>query len=178
MAPLTLVLGGARSGKSSHARSALEHREAVTYLATAEPTDTETQRRIRDHQDKRPDSWSTREPPYDLPELARSLGPNRTVLLDDLALWVAGQLEDNQPESIQERTETVADTIQSNDTPWVIVSARVGLGVVPDSVAGRRFRDAQGWANQTLAEAADGVVEVTAGIPSVLSGTPFSSDAT
>lgn len=168
--PVTLVLGGARAGKSRHAEALVERRAgACVYLATAEAGDAEMAARIAAHRRRRGARWTTIEEPLDLPgALARAAGPRRAVLVDCLTLWLSNLLgAGREPER---ETERLADALPALGGPVVFVSNEVGLGVVPDNALARRFVEEAGRLHQRLAAAADSVVYVTAGLPLVLKG--------
>lgn len=171
----TLVLGGARSGKSAHAEGLL--REArVDYLATARrrPGDSEWAARIAVHVARRPPGWHTVEP-ADLPEALRTAGPV-PVLVDDIATWLAGELDDagawegdsDVLRVCRARCAELVSAVLSCPARLVLVSAEVGLGVVPATHAGRLFRDELGMLNAALADVCDEVLLVVAGLPITL----------
>lgn len=168
-----LVTGGARSGKSGFAESLVRDLggESVLYVATAEAFDGdgELRRRIEEHRSRRPSGWSTFEVSYSAegPHLADApglVGEARAVLLDSLTLWVSGRMfagaEDG--EILDELDGFLTADIRA---PVVVVSDEVGLGLVPESAEGRRFRDLLGLANQRVASAADEVHLCVAGVP-------------
>jgi adenosyl cobinamide kinase/adenosyl cobinamide phosphate guanylyltransferase len=155
---ITLVLGGARSGKSAVAETlAGRGGGPVTYVATAsvDVTDADHVARVAAHQARRDSAWTTLEAPVDLPAVLRSI--TGTVLLDSLGTWVTAT-EDMEPDVAGLCAALVE---RAGDT--VIVSEEVGLGVHPSSELGRRFRDALGIVNAAVADAADDVLLVVAG---------------
>ena len=159
---ITLVLGGARSGKSAVAEglaSTLAGGDgAVTYVATAIARgDADFAARIRAHQDRRPASWSTVEAGADLVGALGSLDDDAVVLVDSLGTWVGAQ-----PELAVDIDDLVA-TLRARMGPLVLVSDEVGLGVHPSTAAGLRFRDTLGELNVAVAEIADDVLLVVAG---------------
>jgi adenosylcobinamide kinase/adenosylcobinamide-phosphate guanylyltransferase len=163
----TLVLGGARSGKSAFAeqlaRGAAPER---VYLATAAAGDDEMRERIAHHQARRKEGsgWRTVEEPLELvAALAREVQPERAVLVDCLTLWLSNLMHLRRDVEAQTR-DLVACLRETNGTV-VLVSNEVGLGLVPETPLGRRFRDAQGRLNQAVAGAADDVVFIAAGLP-------------
>ncbi|MGD9539025.1 MAG: bifunctional adenosylcobinamide kinase/adenosylcobinamide-phosphate guanylyltransferase [Alphaproteobacteria bacterium] len=169
-AKLTLVLGGARSGKSAYAeRLCAESGLAPVYLATGEPRDAEMAARIGEHQRRRGARWRTVEAPLALTEaLDRLVTRDSIVLVDCLTLWLSNLTEAGRdPEAEAGRLAAVLPAL---DGRIVFVSNEVGLGIVPDNALARRFRDAAGRLNQRIAEAADRVVFVAAGLPLVLKG--------
>ena len=162
---LTLVLGGARSGKSAWAE-ALVRREPPpwTYLATAEARDDEMRARVAAHQADRPAGWRTVEVPLNLPgALAAEPGP---VLVDCLTLWVSNLLCAGQDVPADALLAALAD----RHVPTVLVSNEVGLGIVPDNALARRFRDEAGRLHQRVAAVADRVMLMVAGLPVVVKG--------
>jgi adenosylcobinamide kinase / adenosylcobinamide-phosphate guanylyltransferase len=167
--PLTLVLGGARSGKSRYAEQLITRLPAPwTYIATAEAWDDEMRERIAEHRARRVEGWHTVDAPRDLAAaLVRAKGP---VLVDCLTLWLSNTMlaEGDVPAASAELVAVFA----AAPGPVVAVSNEVGLGIVPDTPLGRRFRDAQGRLNQNVAAIADHVVLLAAGLPLVLKGSP------
>jgi adenosyl cobinamide kinase/adenosyl cobinamide phosphate guanylyltransferase len=155
---ITLVLGGARSGKSAVAeRLAARRRLPVTYLATAvaDPDDADLAGRIAAHRARRPPAWTTHEAGADLPAVLRAT-PG-TVLIDALGTWVAAA-----PGLDVDGSELCAALVERGGDA-VVVSDEVGLGVHPATEVGRRFRDALGELNQAVAAVADEVLLVVAG---------------
>ncbi|MEV6609533.1 bifunctional adenosylcobinamide kinase/adenosylcobinamide-phosphate guanylyltransferase [Kutzneria sp. NPDC051319] len=167
MTSRTLVLGGARSGKSAHAEGLVTG--AVTYVATGrrDPSDAEWQARIAAHVARRPAEWATVES-TDLPAVLDSV-PG-TVLVDDLATWLTGVLDDTGAwegpvDEARVRCDELVDAVARRVDPLVLVSAEVGLGVVPATRSGRLFRDELGSLNARLAQACDEVLLLVAGLP-------------
>jgi adenosylcobinamide kinase/adenosylcobinamide-phosphate guanylyltransferase len=170
MARLTLVLGGARSGKSRQA-------EAITtagpppwhYVATAQALDDEMAGRITRHRNERVEGWITHEIPLALAATLDRLGQGTApVLVECLTLWLSNvMLDGGNPD---EETERLEQVMASARAPIVLVSNEVGLGIVPDNALARRFRDAQGRLNQRLAARADEVLLMVAGLPIVAKG--------
>jgi adenosyl cobinamide kinase/adenosyl cobinamide phosphate guanylyltransferase len=162
----TLVLGGARSGKSRFAESMLDGwADRRVYLATAEAGDAEMAERIRHHRERRGDSWDTVEEPLALPKaLAREGGA--AVLVDCLTLWLANLMQGGR--DVEAATTALTAVLARRTAPAVLVSNEVGWGIVPDNPLARAFRDAAGRMNQAVAAAADRVVLVVAGLPLLL----------
>ena len=168
----TLVLGGARSGKSAHAEGLLNE-SRVDYLATArrQPDDSDWEARIAAHVARRPAGWRTVEP-ADLPGALRAAGP-APALVDDVATWLSGELDDagawvGSPEAIRAcraRCAELVSAVAACPARLVVVSAEVGLGVVPVTPAGRLFRDELGALNAKLAAVCQEVLLVVAGLP-------------
>lgn len=160
---LTLVLGGARSGKSEvaerlAARTAEREGTPVTYVATGSAVDPEMAERITAHRARRPGSWTTVEVEADRGSgLSEAVSvAEGVVLLDSLGVWLAGRDDFAFDPSL-------ADALQRRNGSTVVVSDEVGLSVHPSSDAGRRFRDALGLLNRAVAEASDRVLLVVAG---------------
>ena len=170
---MKLILGGARSGKSSKASEIAEEYSEVVYLATGVPTDEEMESRIARHKEERPKNWDTIEEPVEIGEKLAGLESKNfsgAVILDCLGFWLSNlfreidRLEEIDPENFV--TEKVRKELQpALDSKYelIIVSNEVGMGVIPGSTAGRRFRDALGRANQVVGEMADDVFLMVAG---------------
>lgn len=153
---ITLVLGGARSGKSAVAeRLAAATTGDVTYVATGRANDAEMAARIQAHRLRRPAEWATVEVELDLPDVLRRT--RGTALVDALGTWIAGAGDLTVP--VAELCRTLRE--RSGDT--VVVSDEVGLGVHPSSESGRRFRDVLGELNHAVADVSDEVLLVVAG---------------
>jgi len=170
--PVTLVMGGARSGKSTHAEKlaagtlfGAPPRPAV-YIATAQAGDVEMAHRAR-----RGSGWTTIEEPLALAAaLAKAAEHGQPVLIDCLTLWLSNLMHAGA--DLDEATDELVAALDGYGSPVVFVSNEVGLGVVPDTPLGRAFRDAQGRLNMRLAERADRVVLMTAGLPLLLKDRP------
>jgi adenosylcobinamide kinase / adenosylcobinamide-phosphate guanylyltransferase len=162
---LTLVLGGARSGKSRHAEALITAGSPPwVYVATAEPLDDEMTARIAAHRARRGAGWRDVEAPRDL--AGALAGVRDAVLVDCLTLWLSNlMLADADIEAESARLE---DVLTRMTGPVVLVSNEVGAGIVPDNALARRFRDAQGRLNQRIAARADRVVLMVAGLPLVV----------
>lgn len=161
---LTLVLGGARSGKSRHAEALIEAFPAPwLYIATGQAFDAEMQQRIDAHRARRGADWLVLEAPLQLAAALDAAPEGRPVLVDCLTLWLANvMLADHDSAADSQR---LAATLARPRGPWVVVTNEVGLGIVPENALARRFRDAAGWLNQRVAAAADAVVLMVAGLP-------------
>ncbi len=166
---VTLVLGGARSGKSRHAESLIESAlaagacEGATYLATAEALDAEMAARIDAHRQRRGDAWRTVEAPLDLvAALAKHADPARPILVDCLTLWLSNVMGAGRDADAE--AESLVGRLQDLPGPAVLVANEVGLGIVPDNALARDFRDRAGRLNQMVAELADRVLFVAAGL--------------
>lgn len=167
---LVLVLGGAHSGKSAYAEGIVSASGlAPVYIATAEPGDDEMAERIAAHRARRGAGWKTVEAPNRLEiALASEAGEGRGVLVDCLTLWLSNLMAAG--EDVDARTRHLIEAATGAAGLRVFVSNEVGLGIVPDTPLGRRFRDAQGRLNQAVAAAADAVVFMAAGLPLTLKG--------
>ena len=163
-AGVTLYLGGARSGKSRLAQAAAEAiGGSPVYLATAQGWDDEMRDRIARHRDDRDARWRTRECPIDLAAAIEAEGGAGAVLLVDcLTLWLTNVMLAER--DIAAATADLLAAIARSDATILIVSNEVGQGIVPDNALARRFRDAAGRLNQTIAAAADDVRFVVAGL--------------
>ena len=154
---ITLVLGGARSGKSAVAEAIAARHSPVTYLATImpDPSDEDLAARVQVHRSRRPDRWHTVEPPYDIVDVL--LATTGTVLLDSLGPWLASHRD-----FAIDRDGLVA-ALGRRSGLTIIVSDEVGMGVHPETELGRRFRDELGRLNQAVAAVADDCLLAVAG---------------
>ena len=161
----TLILGGARSGKSTHAESLADgHQGPLAYIATAQAYDGEMTTRIAAHVARRGPAWRTVEEPLDLPGAIMAADQdNSFVLVDCITLWLTNVLLGEH--DIAAHTARLLEVVDGCMGPLVLVSNEVGLGIVPDNALARRFRDEAGVLNQKLAQAANRVILVTAGLP-------------
>jgi adenosylcobinamide kinase/adenosylcobinamide-phosphate guanylyltransferase len=166
--PVTLVLGGARSGKSRYAEGLLDrHPGRRVYLATAEVLDEEMATRVQTHRARRDEDWKTVEEPLALAAtLKAETEQGAAVLVDCLTLWLGNLL--GEAREIAVEIDGLVDAIGQFGGPVVFVSNEVGQGIVPDNALARQFRDHAGILHQRLAERADRVVFVTAGLPQTL----------
>lgn len=178
MGALTLILGGARSGKSTYAeRLAAQSGQPVTYIATAQALDEEMAARIAVHRGNRPPAWRTLELPF---EVGRSLlaGPPLAgvALLDCLTLLASNCILRACPDldapdeaaaaaALEAELAGLEQAIAASTARWIVVSNEVGLGLAPPYPVGRIYRDLLGWANQRLARQADPVIFMLAGLP-------------
>lgn len=178
---VTLILGGARSGKSRFAEQLAASRgTCVTYLATAEAGDDEMRARIARHQAERPAHWHTVECPRDPAAALRAHATNADCfLLDCLTLLVSNLLladEESAEAAVRSATESLLTACREAGADLIIVSNEVGLGLVPEYPLGRLYRDLLGKANQWIAADADAVYYLIAGLPleiKSLAATPF-----
>jgi adenosylcobinamide kinase / adenosylcobinamide-phosphate guanylyltransferase len=169
---IILVLGGARSGKSSYAQQVAADRGGrVLFCATAQPLDEEMQERIQAHRQKRPPGWDTLEIKDGLaPALAGRTGAYDTVIIDCITLLTAnciGEAMDYREAEkvVDDEVDGLVDLMNRADCSFILVSNEVGGGIVPDNRLARVYRDALGRANQRLARSADEVILMTAGLP-------------
>ena len=162
---LTLVLGGARSGKSRQAeRLVLGSGLAPVYVATAEALDAEMAKRIAEHRARRGAGWRTIEAPLDLVgTLRRECDAGHAVLVDCLTLWLTNLMVAGRP--VRAEMARLIELLPSLPGTLVLVSNEVGLGVVPTDAMARAFIDDAGWLHQRIAEQADVVVFMAAGLP-------------
>lgn len=161
---LTLLLGGARSGKSAHAEKLATALPAPwTYIATAQAWDDEMSERIALHRSRRVEGWRTLDAPLDLVAALLSVPDDQPVLIDCLTLWLSNHMLAEH--DLEELSAELQAVLASPRGPWFVVSNEVGLSIVPDNALGRRFRDAQGRLNQRVAAAADRVLFMVAGLP-------------
>lgn len=163
--PLTLVLGGARSGKSRHAEGLLNrHPGRRVYLATAEVLDDEMAARVAAHRGRRDEDWKTVEEPLALADTLRAeTEQGAAVLVDCLTLWLGNLM--GAERDLEREIDGLVGAVHQFGGPVVFVSNEVGLGIVPDNAMARRFRDLAGNLHQRLAEKADRVVFMVAGLP-------------
>lgn len=161
---LTLILGGARSGKSRHAETLLSaNPQPWHYVATAEALDEEMTLRIAHHRAQRGDGWVTHEAPLALADLLEAMPEGQPVLVDCLTLWLSNHLLAGS--DLDTQCAMLADVLARPRGVWVVVANEVGFGIVPDNALARRFRDAAGLLNQRIAAVADHVTLVVAGYP-------------
>lgn len=166
---LTLILGGAASGKSAYAeRCALKSGRRPVYVATAQAYDAEMQAKIDAHRASRGAGWETIEEPLNPAVALDGIAADHIVLIDCATLWLSNvMLGDGD---VGAATDTLVAGLAACRAPCIIVSNETGMGLVPDTRLGRDFRNAQGRLNQTLAAAAHTVVFVAAGLPLSLKG--------
>jgi len=175
--PVTLVLGGARSGKSTQAErlatgtlQGAAPRPAV-YIATAQAGDTEMATRILAHRMRRGGHWTTIEEPLRLDEaLHAAQAHGQPVLVDCLTLWLSNLMLAGA--DLDAETDTLVQVVDDCTAPVIFVSNEVGLGIVPDTPLGRAFRDAQGRLNMRVAARADRVILMAAGLPLLMKDRP------
>ncbi|MFQ5507871.1 MAG: bifunctional adenosylcobinamide kinase/adenosylcobinamide-phosphate guanylyltransferase [Leptospirillia bacterium] len=167
----TLILGGARSGKSAFAESLAEPHSAVRYVATALPADPEMAERIRLHRARRPDHWETVDAGTDLTAALKGVDSGELVLVDGIGLWLTALLTAVPDADVEPQLAAGVEAL-AKLPELIVVSDEVGGGIIPVDPLSRRFRDLMGELNQNLAAACDRVVLVTAGLPLELKPTP------
>jgi len=165
--PFTLVLGGARSGKSAFAQGAAEALAAETggrlvMVATAQAFDSEMAGRIARHRQDRGPAWTTLEAPLDIADALEPLGANDIVVVDCLTLWLSNLMLDER--DLATAAAGLVEAAGRFPGALWLVSNEVGFGIVPDNALARRFRDEAGRLHQALAQAADAVALVVAGL--------------
>ncbi len=169
MGTITLITGGARSGKSGFAiaRAVELHGRRRTFVATAQALDDEMIARIEHHRANRPQEFHTIEEPLNVvAALAGMEGRADIVVLDCLTLWVSNLMAIyTNDTAVLSEAESLAKVLHEASYASVVVTDEVGAGVVPDNPTARRFRDLLGWTNQKIARAADEVVLMVAGVP-------------
>lgn len=167
-AKITLILGGARSGKSRLAEDlAQKHDGKLVYIATAEAWDDEMRARIAEHKARRGDRWHDIEAPIAIAEILRALPADTgAVLVDCLTLWLSNLMHANRDIAVE--TANLLAALDAVRFPVLLVSNEVGLGIVPENKLARDFRDHQGRLNQAIAAQADHAVFMAAGLPLVL----------
>ncbi len=166
---VTLVLGGARSGKSRRALALLPRHacERRVFVATAEPSDDEMRERILRHREERGADWELVEAPVDIAAPIAGAG-GEGVLVDCLTLWLSNLM--HRGASVEDETARLLDALFAGEGSVVLVSNELGLGLVPETPLGRAFRDEQGRLNQRLAAACGRVEFVVAGLSMVVKG--------
>ena len=161
---LTLVLGGARSGKSRHAEALIEALPAPwTYIATAQAYDDEMRERIAEHRARRPSGWQMVDAPLDLAEAIAAQPQGQAILVDCLTLWLTNLILAERDTAIAR--EALVAACERVSAPLVLVGNEVGLGIVPENALARRFRDEAGRLHQALAARAARVIFMVAGLP-------------
>lgn len=162
--PVVLVTGGARSGKSRHAEMrARAFPGRPVYIATAEALDDEMAERIGKHRARRGREWIEREVPLDLVQALIETDGGGARLVDCLTLWLSNLLHAKR--GWAEAIAQLASTLSRQQSPVIMVTNEVGLGIVPDNALARAYRDAAGQMNQAIASVADEVEFVVAGLP-------------
>ena len=167
----TLVLGGARAGKSRYAESLITALPPPwIYLATAEARDAEMAERIARHRAERGERWETIEVPHHLAQAVTTAPPTNPLLIDCLTLWLSNRMLADA--DIDAEIVSLENALARRNGVTVLVSNEVGSGVIPENALARQFRDLQGRLNQRLAARADRVVLLVAGLPMFVKGSP------
>jgi len=169
MSPVTLILGGARSGKSRLGERLTRKQGPATYVATAQAWDEEMKQRIQLHKDQRDSGWMTYEEPFDIAALIQKT--DRPMLIDCLTLWLTNMLLSDSHD-LEAEQEILLTALKAPPHPILLVANEVGLGIVPENALARRFRDHAGLLNQRIAQQANHVIFTAAGLPLVLKGAP------
>ena len=166
---VTLILGGAASGKSKFAEKVcFDAKKSRIYWATSQILDSEMQSKVEKHILQRGAGWQTIEEPFDAEKPFKDLDTTHILLMDCATLWLTNHLLAEN--DITAETGRLTQAIEETGAEVVVVTNETGQGIVPENALARRFREAQGRLNITLAERADTVVQVIAGLPNVLKG--------
>jgi adenosylcobinamide kinase/adenosylcobinamide-phosphate guanylyltransferase len=167
-----LITGGARAGKSSFAQKlAAESGGKVLFVATAEARDEDMRRRIEKHQKSRPSNWKTLESPSEVAKaISQNGGEYEVVVIDCITMLVSNVMlaaddERTAESAVINEIEALIKAMQTKPSAFIVVSNEVGLGIVPDNELSRNYRDLLGRANQLMAQYADEVYFMVAGIP-------------
>ena len=168
MAKITLILGGARSGKSLYAEELTRKSNCnKIYIATSEILDSEMAERVKIHKDRRWDGWLTIEEPIEIAKIIKS-SQSAVILVDCLTLWLSNLLHKEM--DVMQKINMLIVVLKGMQAEVILVSNEVGLGIVPENALARQFRDYAGILHQKVAEIADEVVLVVAGIPVKIKG--------
>ncbi len=168
MAKITLVLGGTRSGKSLHAEALADKSTSnKIYIATSEILDAEMAERVKIHKDRRGDGWQTIEEPLEIAKIIKNT-QQAVILLDCLTLWLSNLL--HKELEVIPQIDILIEELRATQAEVILVSNEVGMGIVPENALARKFRDYAGILHQRIAEIADEVVLVVAGIPVKIKG--------
>lgn len=168
MGKIVFILGGARSGKSRFAiKLAGERARRIAFIATCAPGDSEMKMRINLHKKIRPAHWQTFEEPHDIPLLLKKIGSKfEAIIIDCLTLLISNFLLEGLKEvAIEDRINSILNSVRKINAKVIIVSNEVGLGIVPENKLARDFRDIAGRINQIVADKADEVFFLLSGIP-------------
>lgn len=160
---ISFFIGGARSGKSKSAEMhTLRFGSPATYIATCEVLDKEMAQRVKKHQARRGENWSTLFTPFNLADEIKKVGSNGPILVDCLTLWLSNHLLKNN--DLEREIGELSNSLKNSKSNIVLVSNEVGTGIVPDNALARKFRDSAGLMNQKIASVSDEVYWVVAGI--------------
>ena len=176
MKEIIFVIGGCRSGKSSHALRTVEKmpQNSKIYMATCVPRDDEMRQRVAKHQKERSQSWVTVEVPLDLPQaILENSRKENVILVDCLTLWLSNLLmETDDDKRIEKMFDRLTAAIERAPGTVVLVSNEIGTGIVPENKLARQYRDLIGLANQAVAKTAGKVIWMVAGSPVTIKGQP------
>ena len=164
---IILITGGARSGKSQYAEQRVREKGGRSiYVATAEANDEEMAQRIAEHRKRRGNQWRTIEEPLELTQaLLAERGKTDCALVDCLTLWISNLLLRHDDKYASEKVEELIEKLPQLNFHLVLVTNEVGWGIVPDNSLARKFRDLAGWTNQRMAQVANEVILMVAGVP-------------
>jgi adenosylcobinamide kinase/adenosylcobinamide-phosphate guanylyltransferase len=164
---IILITGGTRSGKSQYAEQRIREMGGRSiYVATAEANDEEMAQRIAEHRKRRANQWRTIEEPLELTQvLLAERGRTDCALVDCLTLWISNLLLRHDHKYASEKVDELIEKLPELDFHLVFVTNEVGWGIVPDNSLARKFRDLAGWTNQRIAQAANEVILMVAGVP-------------
>lgn len=173
MSNIYLVLGGVRSGKSAYAEAlACKNKHKKIYIATAGAFDEEMEKRIKSHRVRRGDDWQTIEEQVEISRIIDMPIANNqqpiTILVDCLTLWMSNLL--HREMDVMAQIDLLINALKTTQADVILVSSEVGMGIVPENALARQFRDYAGILHQRVAEVADSVVLVVAGIPLTIKG--------
>lgn len=173
MKRFTFILGGARSGKSSYAVNlAKSMGKKIIFIATCIPGDKEMKHKVKLHRKSRPSTWKVIEEGVNIDSVLRKIKTDcDAILIDCISLFISNlmAIEPND-EKVENKVRRVIEQLKKLAVEVIIVSNEVGMGIVPDNPLARRFRDLLGRSNQMLAQSADVVIMMHAGIPTVIKG--------
>ena len=173
---IVFVIGGCRSGKSTYALRTAERipAEKKIFIATCVPQDDEMKQRVAKHQMARNQNWITVEEPLHLPEvILQNSSKADVILVDCLTLWLSNLLmETNNEAKLEGKISQLVDALKNATCPVILISNEVGTGIVPENKLARQYRDVTGQANQAVAQCANKVVWMVAGIPVTVKGAP------
>ena len=166
---IILITGGTRSGKSQYAEQRVREMGGRSiYVATAEANDEEMARRIAEHRKRRGQQWRTIEEPLELTQaLLAERGKTDCALVDCLTLWLSNLLLRHNDKYASEKVDELIEKLPQLNFHIVLVTNEVGWGIVPDNPLARKFRDLAGWTNQRMAQAANEVILMIAGVPMI-----------
>tara|TARA_B100000029_G_C17397007_1_gene895584 strand:+ start:433 stop:951 length:519 start_codon:yes stop_codon:yes gene_type:complete len=168
---ITLILGGARSGKSRFAEKlATETNLCVVYVATATPSDNEMSLRINNHRKKRSKTWTTVEEPLAIARVIKNHCHNKCIIVDCLTLWITNLLLEPNDDRLSKEKKELMYCLNKTKSDILLVSNETNSGVIPIDPLSRRFCDEIGFLHQEIADIADNVILMVAGLPHTLKG--------